>query len=258
MPHPRPTARPPAAGLLPDSGRVNKGELKPALAQQTTLDSSSPVSAYSIGIHARQLGVALSAAQCERLEHFAALLLRWNRIHNLTAITRDEDVLSHHLLDSLSLASELPSAPPLRILDAGAGAGLPGLPLATALAGHHFTLIDAVAKKCAFITQARVELGLANVDVVHGRLEALSGPQFDARFDVIVSRALGSLATFVSLTRPLLAPGGRWIAMKGQLPAQEMEQLPPGVTIARTVALQVPLLQEARHLVVLQPASQPH
>jgi 16S rRNA (guanine527-N7)-methyltransferase len=226
--------------------------------QQTPLDSSSPVSAHSIGIHSRQLGLALSAAQSERLERFAALLLRWNRIHNLTAITRDDDVLSHHLLDSLSLAAELPPVPALRILDAGAGAGLPGIPLAVALPGHHFTLVDAVAKKCAFITQVRVELGLANLEVVHGRLEALPRPQFGTRFDVIVSRALGSLATFVALTRPLLAPGGRWIAMKGQLPEHEMEQLPPGVTVARTVALQVPLLQEARHLIVLQSTSPSH
>ena len=237
---------------------MNKAGLKPTLVQQTALDPSSPVSAYSIGIYTQQLGLALSAAQCERLERFAALLLRWNRIHNLTAITRDEDVLSHHLLDSLSLAAELAAVPALRILDAGAGAGLPGIPLAVALPGHQFTLIDAVAKKCAFITQARVELGLTNVEIVHGRLEALPRPQFDARFDVIVSRALGSLATFVSLTRPLLAPGGRWIAMKGQLPEQEMEQLPPGVTVARTVALQVPLLQQARHLIVLQSASPSH
>jgi 16S rRNA (guanine527-N7)-methyltransferase len=246
------------AGLLRDPARVNKGALKTALARQTALDPSSPVSAYSIGVHARQLGITLSVAQREQLEHFASLLLRWNRIHNLTAITREEDVLSHHLLDSLSLAGELPQVPPLRILDAGAGAGLPGLPLATALPGHRFTLIDAVAKKCAFITQARLELGLTNVDVVHGRLETLSGPQFDAGFDVIVSRALGSLATFVSLTRRFLAQGGRWIAMKGQLPAQEMEQLPPGVTVERTVAMHVPMLHEERHLIVLRSASPPH
>jgi 16S rRNA (guanine527-N7)-methyltransferase len=223
--------------------------------QRTALDPSSPVSAYSICVHARQLGVVLSDAQCERLERFSALLRRWNRTHNLTAITRDQEILSHHLLDSLSLAVELPAARALRILDAGAGAGLPGIPLAIALPAHHFTLIDAVAKKCAFTTQARVELGLTNVEVVHGRLEASRGPAFDSRFDVIVSRALGSLPTFVSLTRPLLASGGRWIAMKGQLPEHEIEQLPPDVTVARIVALEVPLLQQERHLIVLQPAA---
>ena len=202
------------------------------------------------------MDVALSTAQCERLERFASLLLRWNRIHNLTAISADE-MLTHHLLDSLSLVGELPATPPLRILDAGAGAGLPGIPLAIALPSHHFTLVDAVAKKCAFTTQARLELGLRNVEVVHGRLQELRGPRFDKCFDVIVSRALGSLASVVSLSRHLLSPGGRWIAMKGRLPEQELRELPADVTASRTAELHVPLLSEARHLVVLQPVLQP-
>jgi len=163
-------------------------------------------------------------------------------------------VLSHHLLDSLSLAAELPTPPPLAILDAGAGAGLPSIPLAIALPDHRFTLIDAVAKKCAFTTQVRLELGLTNVEVVHGRLERLRGPLFD----VIIARALASLATFVSLTQHLLAPGGRWIAMKGQLPEHELLQLPPDVTVSRTVPVRVPLLEEARHLIVLQSAPRLH
>ncbi len=200
------------------------------------------------------MGVSLSAAQCAKLERFVSLLIRWNRIHNLTAITREDEVLSHHLLDSLSLAAELPASPPLAILDAGAGAGLPSIPLAIALPDHRFTLIDAVAKKCAFTTQVRLELGLTNVEVLHGRLERLRGPLFD----VIIARALASLATFVSLTRHLLAPGGRWIAMKGQLPEHELLQLPPDVTVSRTVPVRVPLLEEARHLIVLQSAPRLH
>jgi 16S rRNA (guanine527-N7)-methyltransferase len=211
-------------------------------------DSEAQVAAQRIGQHARELGVDLSPEQCAQLEHFVRLLLRWNRIHNLTAITRDDDVLTHHLLDSLSLVSELRRAPSLSILDAGAGAGLPGIPLAVALPEHRFTLIDAVAKKCAFMTQARVELALSNVEILHRRLEHLHG----VHFDVIVSRALGSLATFTSLTRHLLAPGGRWIAMKGVLPEHELQALPPDVSVARTVTLRVPQLDEARQLVVLQ------
>lgn len=226
--------------------------------QQASVDSPPPVSAHYIGAHALQLGVGLTDDQSERLERFARLLLRWNRTHNLTSITREDEVLSHHLLDSLSLAGELPSKPPLRILDAGAGAGLPGIPLAIALPSHHFTLIDAVAKKCAFITHAHLELALTNLEAVHSRLEDLRGPSFDARFDVVVARALGSLATLVSLTRRLLAPGGRWIAMKGHLPEDELRQLPPDVVAIRTVALRVPLLHEARHLVVLEPVPSPH
>ena len=232
----------------------------PAMANscaQTVIASPPPVSAHSIGVHALEMDIDLSASQCDQLERFAALLLRWNRIHNLTAITGCDEMLTHHLLDSLSLAGELPATAPLRILDAGAGAGLPGIPLAIARPSHQFMLVDAVAKKCAFTTQARLELGLANVEVVHGRLEGLRGPRFDARFDVIVSRALGSLATIVSLSRHLLSPGGRWIAMKGQLPEQELRELPPDVTASRTAALRVPLLSEVRHLVELRSALQP-
>jgi len=237
-------AVPPAAGWRPELA----GDRTGALVQRAATAPQSGMDAQQIGLHARELGVELTAAQCEQLRRFVQLLLRWNRVHNLTAITRTGDILSHHLLDSLSLARELPPAGVLRILDAGAGAGLPGIPLAVALPGHRFTLIDAVAKKCAFMTQVRLELGLHNAEVVHSRLEQLHG----ARFDVIMSRALASLADFVALTRHLLAPHGRWIAMKGQLPEDELRQLPPDVEVARTVTLRVPLLEGARHLIVLQ------
>jgi 16S rRNA (guanine527-N7)-methyltransferase len=226
------------------------------LSSETLIDSAPPVSAHSICAQALEMGVELSADQCERLGRFASLLLRWNRTHNLTAITDSEQILTHHLLDSLSLVGELPATRPLRILDAGAGAGLPSIPLAIALPEHRFVLVDAVAKKCAFTTQVRLELGLANIDVVHSRLEELRGPQFDARFDVIVSRALGSLAMFVSISRHLLSPNGRWLAMKGQLPERELRELPSDVTASRLTKLQVPHLSEVRHLVVLQPALQ--
>ncbi len=222
--------------------------------QQQLTDSEPDLSAARIDTNARELGLELSAAQCEQLQHFARLLLRWNRVHNLTAITRADEVLSHHLLDSLSLAPLLPAAPPLRILEAGAGAGLPGIPLAIALPSHRFTLVDAVAKKCAFMTQARLALGLANVEVVHARLEHLDAARRDAPFDVIVSRALGSLPDLVALTRALLAPSGRWIAMKGRLPEDELRRLPPDVAVTRATAVRVPLLDEMRHLIVLQPA----
>ena len=203
---------------------------------------------------AAELGVALDGAQVDKLAEYQTLLQTWNQKINLTAITERSAMIRDHLLDSLSLAAELPPSPPLAILDAGAGAGLPSIPLAIALPGHRFTLIDAVSKKCAFTTQARLELGLTNVEVVHGRLERLRGPLFD----VIISRALASLATFVSLTQHLLAPGGRWIAMKGQLPEDELLHLPPDVTVSRTVPVRVPLLEEARHLIVLQSAPQLH
>lgn len=235
-----------AANWPPEAGceTANRVQHPPA-----PLDVDPARAADAIGAHARELGVELSTSQCERLERFTQLLQRWNRTHNLTTIARTDEIVSHHLLDSLSLVGELPDAPALRILDAGSGAGLPGLPLAIALPAHRFTLVDAAGKKCAFMTQARLQLAISNVEVLHARLEQLHGMQFD----LIVSRALGSLADFVSFTRHLLAPQGRWIAMKGKRPDQELQQLPPGITASRIVTLRVPLLDEARHLVVLTP-----
>jgi 16S rRNA (guanine527-N7)-methyltransferase len=224
--------------------------------QQVLLESEAGVTAQQVGEHARELGLDLSAAQCEQLELFARLLSRWNRTHNLTAITRGEQVLTHHLLDRLSAAGELSVEPSGRILDAGAGAGLPGLPLAVALRGRQFTLVDAVDKKCAFMIQATLELGLSNVQVVHARLEGkhpLRDGAHPRQFDVILARALGSLATLVSLTADLLAAGGRWVAMKGHVPEDELKQLPPGISVSRIAPVRVPRLGQARHLVVLQP-----
>ncbi len=219
--------------------------------QHPSPDSDPGIDADRLASQARDLGVDLTPTQSAQLIHFAQLLLRWNRVYNLTAITSIEEVVSHHLLDSLGLAAGLPAAPALRVLDAGAGAGLPGIPLAIALPGHRFTLVDAVAKKCAFMTQACLELGLRNVEVLHARLEQLGG----ARADVIVSRALGSLAAFARLTRHLLAPDGRWIAMKGRLSRQELRELPSDVVASRTVTLHIPSLDQERHLVMLQPVA---
>jgi 16S rRNA (guanine527-N7)-methyltransferase len=207
-----------------------------------------PLEAEVIEVSARTLGMQLSTQQAGQLERFVRLLQKWNLTHNLTAITRSDEILSHHLLDSLSVAPELASPAPLHILDAGAGAGFPGIPLAIVLPRHRFTLVDAVAKKCAFMTQARLELGLDNVEILNRRLENLRGEHFD----VIVSRALASLSDFVRITRHLLAPGGRWIAMKGQLPDDELRDLPAGITVKRTLTPRIPLLREARHLLVLQ------
>jgi 16S rRNA (guanine527-N7)-methyltransferase len=190
--------------------------------------------------------------QCERLVDYARLLVRWNRVHNLTAIRRGEDILTHHLLDSLALAPELERVGPAgsaRVLDVGSGGGLPGLVLAVALPRAQFTLVDAVQKKCAFLVQARLELGLANVEVIHARVEALRAPPFD----VIVSRAFASLAPFVALTRHLLKATGCWLAMKGQAPDAELAELSKDVKVIAVVPLAVPGLAQERHLVELRP-----
>ena len=201
-----------------------------------------------------QLGVALDSAQCDRLLRFGELLQRWNRVHNLTAIETPSRILSHHLLDSLAVApvvEEQSRGRPLRVLDVGAGGGLPGIPLAIAMPQHHFTLIDKVGKKVAFLQQARVELDLTNIEPVHSRVEDFDAPPFD----LIVARAFSSLTDFVRSTRRLLAAAGTWCAMKGSVPVAEIRQLEQaglGVRLARTVKLNVPRLHAERHLLLIE------
>ena len=208
------------------------------------------LSAAAIGAGAARLGLALNEAQLEQLAAFARLLARWNATHNLTAIGSGEAMLTHHLLDSLSLVPQftrLTHGAATRVLDVGSGGGLPGIVLAIAVPQARLTLVDTVQKKCAFLTQARLELRLDNVEVVHARVEAMRGPLFD----VIISRALATLAQFIRWTRHLLKPGGCWLAMKGKLPADELAALPPDVR-ATVAPLSVPGLDEERHLVEMR------
>ena len=201
------------------------------------------------------LGLALQPEQLDQLVRYADLLTRWNRVHNLTAVEPGQ-TLTHHLLDALSIVPTLAvrahSAAPLRVLDVGAGGGLPGLPLAIALPSAHVTLLDKVEKKVAFLRQAKLELRLPNVDVVHARVEQLRAPPFD----VILARAFATLLELVRLSRPLLASDGCWCAMKGTLPRAEIEELERaqlGVRIAQIVKLHVPRLAAERHLIVIEP-----
>lgn len=212
-----------------------------------------------LGPLAAELGLALSPQQCDTLLAYAALLRRWNRVHNLTAVDDDTQVLTHHLLDSLAIVAPVERALArfgagaaagngVHFVDAGSGGGLPGIPLAVARPQWHATLVDAVQKKCAFLQQAQVELHLGNVAVRHARLEAATLPAQD----FVVSRAFAALRDFVALTRPLLKPGGLWIAMKGRHPTDELADLPADVEVLDTSTLRVPLLGEERHLVVLR------
>jgi 16S rRNA (guanine527-N7)-methyltransferase len=188
------------------------------------------------------------------LSRFGELLARWNRVYNLTAIRAGERMLTHHLLDSLSLVPPLravgaqQSRRPVRVLDVGSGGGLPGIPLAIACPQVEVTLVDTVQKKTAFLTQAALELHLTNVRVLHARVENLTG-----QFDVITSRAFAALADFVAWTRHLLAPGGCWLAMKGRLDPTELAALPPSVSVVASLPLQVPGLAEERHLLEIRP-----
>lgn len=213
--------------------------------------------AAAIHAGATELGLSLEPAQAEQFARFAALLLRWNAVYNLTAIRDPQRLLTHHLLDCLAvlpaLAPYAATMPAARILDVGSGGGLPAIPLAIARPTWRVTALDAVEKKCAFLRHARAELRLTNLEVVHARVEAWQPAPGEAGFDLITSRAFASLADFVASSRHLLAPGGFWAALKGVEPVAEAGALPADVRLAATVKLRVPLLDEQRHLLLISP-----
>jgi 16S rRNA (guanine527-N7)-methyltransferase len=196
------------------------------------------------------LGVELSAAQHEQLLDYVTLLAKWNAVYNLTAIRDPRQMLIQHILDSLSILPHLPARESAAVLDVGSGGGLPGIVLAIARPDWSVTLNDIVHKKTAFQSQAKAELGLANLSVVTGRVESLRpGVEVPKKFDLIVSRAFAELADFVTLARHLVADGGAIWAMKGVRPDGEIERLPAGAQVVQTVHLDVPMLDAERHLV---------
>jgi 16S rRNA (guanine527-N7)-methyltransferase len=156
-------------------------------------------------------------------------------------------MVSHHVLDSLAA---VPFFDGETVLDVGSGGGLPGIPLAIARPELQVTLIDSIAKKTAFLLQAKAELGLANLNVVTSRVEDFRP---SAGFDIITSRAFSDLKEFVTLTRHLLKPSGHWLAMKGLMPHEEIASLPDWVKVSANHALAVPGLEASRHLIVLEP-----
>ena len=193
------------------------------------------------------LGLALPQGAEEKLLAYLALLDKWNRVYNLTAVRETGRMVSHHLLDSLAA---VPYFTGQTVLDVGSGGGLPGIQLAIARPELQVTLIDSIAKKTAFLLQAKAELGLVNLHVVTSRVEDYRP---GSGFDVITSRAFSDLPEFVALTRHLLNPGGRWLAMKGLMPHDEIASMPLSVKVSANNALHVPGLDASRHLIVLEP-----
>ncbi|MBT9567551.1 MAG: 16S rRNA (guanine(527)-N(7))-methyltransferase RsmG, partial [Thiobacillus sp.] len=187
------------------------------------------------------LGLTLPDGAEAKLLAYLALLDKWNRVYNLTAVRAAERMVSHHLLDSLAAVSFFQGT---TVLDVGSGGGLPGIPLAIARPELRVTLIDSIAKKTAFLLQAKAELGLSNLNVVTSRVEDFRP---EAGFDVITSRAFSDLKEFVTLTRHLLKPGGHWLAMKGLYPHEEIAQLPVDAKVSADHALVVPGLEASRH-----------
>lgn len=190
----------------------------------------------------RALKLDLPAPVLQRLMAYQAELEKWNTAYNLTAIRTPSEMVTKHLLDSLAV---LPWAQG-RVLDVGAGAGLPGLVLAIANPALSVTVLDSNGKKARFMRHAARTLGLANVEVAESRVEDWQAPAYDR----IVSRAFAALADFVGATRHLLAPGGQWLAMKGKLDTAELAAVPAAVEIRETRRLQVPGLDEDRHLII--------
>jgi 16S rRNA (guanine527-N7)-methyltransferase len=199
---------------------------------------------------ARQLGLELSATQVDQLLAYLALLQKWNKVYNLTAVRDPAQMLSHHLVDSLSaIPPLLRHGAPARLMDVGAGGGLPGVVIAICCPGTDVTCVDAVAKKATFIQQVAAELKLANLHGVHSRVEQLATEPFG----VITSRAFASLLDFTTLTRQHLAPGAVWLAMKGQHPSDEIAALPADVDVFHVEPLSVPGLDAQRCIIWMRP-----
>lgn len=197
------------------------------------------------GAHA--LGLQLPEDAAARMAAHLALVEKWNRVHNLTAVREAGQMVRLHVLDSLTLLPHLPAAG--RIADIGTGAGFPGIPLAIARPDLEVALLDSSHKKCAFLEQARAELRLDNVTVVCERVQRWKPPR---GFDAVVSRAFADLADFAVQSSHLVAPGGKLLAMKGVHPYEEIARLPATHRVAEVCELRVPELDANRHLVVME------
>lgn len=211
---------------------------------------------------AEALGLDLSETQLEQLLEFLALLQKWNRVYNLTAVRDPQEMLTHHLLDSLAAVAPLQrhlqavqglpgsagEGARLRLLDVGSGGGLPGVVFAICCPSLDVSCVDTVAKKAAFIQQAAVSLRLRNLRGIHARVETLAGP-----FEVVSCRAFASLPDFVAWSQAAIAPDGVWLAMKGRDPSDEIALLPPVAEVFLVEQLVVPGLDAERCIVWMRP-----
>jgi 16S rRNA (guanine527-N7)-methyltransferase len=195
-----------------------------------------------------ELGVSLQQSQYDQLLEYLQLLGKWNQVYNLTAITEPHKMLSHHLLDSLSLMPMLLGSS--KVLDVGSGAGLPGIPLAIAMPGTIWIMLDSNARKTRFIRQAIAHCGLHNAQVVQARVQDYHAPD---SLDFIVSRAYAPLAEFCDSVTHLLAPKTRLLTMKTGLKPQEAQQLDTHRFAFEEEALTVPGIGETRSLVMITP-----
>lgn len=207
----------------------------------------------ALKLGATQLGLALSDVQFDQLQGYLALIQKWNKVYNLTAVRDPQEMLTHHVLDSLTAVAPLlrhTGGAAAKVLDVGSGGGLPGIVLAICRPELDISCVDTVGKKAAFIQQVAASLRLPNLRGVHARVESLSGP-----FDVICCRAFAALPDFVNWSRGALAPTGVWMAMKGKHPQEEIDALPQGVQVFHVEPLHVPGLDVERCMVWMRPTA---
>ena len=191
-----------------------------------------------------KMGLPVSIDMQEKLLKYLALLQKWNKVYNLTAVRNPEDMVVLHLLDSLSV---LPYICDKNILDVGSGAGLPGVVLAIVKPELQVTTIDTVQKKAIFMRQVKGELGLDNLTVVNKRVEEFNSGEL---FEQIISRAFSEIELFIRLTKHLIADNGQWLAMKGVAPVQELKAL--SLQPEKIIPLEVAFLEAERHLVIFE------
>ena len=210
--------------------------------------SVSPQHAQELIEGAQQLGVILTEQQQQQLLQYLGLLIKWNKAYNLTAVRNPDEMVSRHLLDSLSVVQYVEQYGN-DWLDVGSGGGMPGVPLAIIFPERKFTLLDSNGKKTRFLTQVKLELKLDNLEVIHNRVEAFTPAR---AFSGIISRAFSSLADFTNWTRHLGDTNSHWLAMKGVHPDDELQALPEDFRLDSCQILKVPGCQGQRHIVILQ------
>lgn len=192
-------------------------------------------------------GIELPDQQKQQLLGYVGMLDKWNKAYNLTSVRDPQQMLVRHILDSIVVA---PSLQGERFIDVGTGPGLPGIPLSIVRPDAHFTLLDSLGKRVRFLRQVQHELGLTNIMPVQSRVEEFPA---EPPFDGVISRAFASLTDMVSWCHHLPGEAGRFYALKGQLPEDEIAQLPAAFSVESVVELRVPQLEGERHLVIIKP-----
>lgn len=219
------------------------------------MSTASLKPALEAGLHA--LGLSLNEAQVDQLLAYQDLIAKWNKVYNLTAVRDPQEMLTHHLLDSLAAIPPLlrqTGGQAIRLLDVGSGGGLPGVVIAITCPQIQVHCVDTVLKKATFIQQVAASLKLPNLRGIHARVESLKAEE-GGGYDVVCSRAFASLVDFTTWSRSALKPGAVWMAMKGKHPVDELAALPADVSVFHVEPLTVPGLEAERCMVWLRPVA---